>query len=421
LKEGAVNRAHRLEALDGEPGGERHGVLLGDADVEGAVRVVLLEQVQPSAAAHRRVHSHHLLVLARLAHQRVRERLRVRRNAADGFLLLPGGDVEARDAVVLVLRALRVGVAAALLGDDVDQHRAHGTRRLDFLQNSHQVLQVVAVHGADVVQTELLEQRRAAAGDHAARVLVNLRRHLLHRHRHRLGDGLGALAKLSQRLGRLQARERAGQRAHRILVQRVVLRGERHLLVVVQDDDHVGVQVAGVVHRLVRHAAGDGAVADDGDDVVAAALHVPRHGHAEPGGDGRRRVPGAEAVVRRLAPFGERREPVRLAHGGHPVPAAGEHLVRVRLVPDVPDDAVLGLVEHVVQRDGELDDPERRPEVAPGLRDVVDEIRAELLRDLLELVHVHALEVRGDVHRVQQRRRGLGGDGAVPLDLSEAF
>jgi len=32
-----------------------------------------------------------------------------------------------------------------------------------------------------------------------------------------------------------------------------------------------------------------------------------------------------------------------------------ENLVRIGLVPDVPDDAVLGRIEHVVQRDGQLD------------------------------------------------------------------
>lgn len=36
-----------------------------------------------------------------------------------------------------------------------------------------------------------------------------------------------------------------------------------HLLVVVQDDNHVGVQEAGMVHGLVRHATSDGTVTND--------------------------------------------------------------------------------------------------------------------------------------------------------------
>ena len=38
LQEGRVDRAERLVAFGGETGGERHRMLLGDADVEGAVR-----------------------------------------------------------------------------------------------------------------------------------------------------------------------------------------------------------------------------------------------------------------------------------------------------------------------------------------------------------------------------------------------
>ena len=37
LQEGRIDRAERLEALGGEAGGEGHRMLLGDADVEGAV------------------------------------------------------------------------------------------------------------------------------------------------------------------------------------------------------------------------------------------------------------------------------------------------------------------------------------------------------------------------------------------------
>ena len=45
-------RAERLVALAGEAGGEGHGVLLGDADVEDAVREGLLEQIEAGAGRH---------------------------------------------------------------------------------------------------------------------------------------------------------------------------------------------------------------------------------------------------------------------------------------------------------------------------------------------------------------------------------
>ena len=45
LQEGRVDRGKRLVAFGGKPGREGHGVLLGDADVEGAIRKRLGEDI----------------------------------------------------------------------------------------------------------------------------------------------------------------------------------------------------------------------------------------------------------------------------------------------------------------------------------------------------------------------------------------
>ena len=49
LEEGRVDRGDRARALEGEPGGEEHRLLLGDADVEVALRHRRLEDVQAGA------------------------------------------------------------------------------------------------------------------------------------------------------------------------------------------------------------------------------------------------------------------------------------------------------------------------------------------------------------------------------------
>jgi hypothetical protein len=54
LQEGRIDGAERLHPVGGETGGEGHRVLLGDADVVGAVREGLSEQVQPGARRHGR-------------------------------------------------------------------------------------------------------------------------------------------------------------------------------------------------------------------------------------------------------------------------------------------------------------------------------------------------------------------------------
>ena len=70
------------------------------------------------------------------------------------------------------------------------------------------------------------------------------------------------------------------------------------------------------------------------------------------------------------------------------VAPSGQNLVRIGLMADVPDDAVARRVEQVVQRDGQLDDAEPRPEVAAGDRDGVDRLLAQLVRDLTKLALV---------------------------------
>ncbi len=80
----------------------------------------------------------------------------------------------------------------------------------------------------------------------------------------------------------------------------------------------------------------------------------------------------------------------------------GQHLVRVGLVADVPEDLVAGRVEQAVERDGELAGAEVGAEVAADLTDRVDDQLAGLLRDLLELVVVELVQVRGLVDPLQQ-------------------
>ena len=47
LEECRVDRRERLVAFGGQPTGKGHAVLLGDADIEGAIGEFLAEQVEP--------------------------------------------------------------------------------------------------------------------------------------------------------------------------------------------------------------------------------------------------------------------------------------------------------------------------------------------------------------------------------------
>jgi hypothetical protein len=95
------------------------------------------------------------------------------------------------------------------------------------------------------------------------------------------------------------------------------------------------------------------------------ALEVARDGHAEAGGDRGRGMRGAERVVFALGALGEAGEAARLAQRADAVAPAGQDLVRIGLVADVPDQPVVRRVEDMVQRDVSSTTPRPAPRWPP--------------------------------------------------------
>ena len=74
------------------------------------------------------------------------------------------------------------------------------------------------------------------------------------------------------------------------------------------------------------------------------------------------------------------REPAALLDGVELVAPAGEHLVRIGLVADVPHQPVARRLEDVVQRHRELDGAEARGEMSAARGDAPDQVVAQLRR-----------------------------------------
>ena len=94
---------------------------------------------------------------------------------------------------------------------------------------------------------------------------------------------------------------------------------------------------------------------------------------------------GAERVVFALGALGEAGEAAALAQRADAVAAAGEDLVRIGLVADVPDQPVARRVEDVVQRHRQLDHAKPGAEMAAGDRDGVDRLPPQLVGKLAQL------------------------------------
>ncbi len=111
----------------------------------------------------------------------------------------------------------------------------------------------------------------------------------------------------------------------------------------------------------------------------------------------------AKGVVLAFRPRGERCESGVLLDRVKAVRAAGEDLVRIRLVTHVPDQAVLRGVEHIVQGDGQLDRAEPCREVAATGADRVDEKLPQLSAHLGELAQGQPAQVRRGFDRAEKR------------------
>ena len=293
---------------------------------------------------------------------------------------------------LVVLVGDRDVVALALGGDDVHED---GSAELAGL--GERVLEgrtVVSVDRADVLEAEILEH--ALRGERVLDALLDGVQGVVRGRADAAGAVEAILDGVERRfvLGvRADLGEPVGEPAHG--------RGVRAAVVV--DDDHEATVLAGgdVVERLPGHAAGEGAVADDGHDVVVLAEDLVGLRHAVGVGEARGRVGVLDPVVLGLGLARVAGQAALLAQRGELAGAAGEHLVHVRLVAGVPDDAVARGVEDTMDGHAQLDDAEVGAEVAAVGRDRADQQLADLLRELGQLLLGEPPQVGGSGEGVE--------------------
>ena len=104
-------------------------------------------------------------------------------------------------------------------------------------------------------------------------------------------------------------------------------------------------------------------------------------------------MPGTERVVLRFIASKKSRQTARLFDRVKLIASSGKDLVRVRLMPDVPDEAIIRRIEDVVHRHRELDRPERGARVPADARASIDNELPDLVRDFLEVLDPQLPEV----------------------------
>ena len=250
-------------------------------------------------------------------------------------------------------------VALAFLRFDVEQLGA--LHFLDVAQLLDQIAYVVAVDRPEVADTEALKEVVLAVDESLEAVIEA---------QDVLAPIFGDEVQLEEPLVDLVADVvvgLAGGDVDKVTVHAAHVAVDRHVVIVKHNQQVVGVD-GGVIDALEGQSAGHGAVANDGHDVSAPfAGYLEGGGHAQGGRDGVRGVPGDEGIVGALFGVGESADAAELAEGVEGLASAGEYLVTISLMPDVPDDAVVGRVEDVMQGHGQLHGAEAGAEVSGPL------------------------------------------------------
>ncbi len=117
------------------------------------------------------------------------ENLGIARRICRWFRLLAGYDVELVDAVIFVGGGFGWRITLAFLRDHVDQHRAF-LRITHIFQDRQQMIQIMSVDGADVIEAQLFKQR--AASEEGTRVFLRLAGLVLQKLRQLLATCLAA-------------------------------------------------------------------------------------------------------------------------------------------------------------------------------------------------------------------------------------
>ena len=87
----------------------------------------------------------------------------------------------------------------------------------------------------------------------------------------------------------------------------------------------------------------------------------------------------------------------------------------IGLVADVPDQPVARRIEHVMQRDRQLDDAEAGAKMSAGNRNRVDGFLAEFVGDLPDLFHLESAQIVRGSDGVEKRRFTEFGHSDNPI------
>lgn len=199
LHERRVDADKGLEALAGHSGSHRHGVLLGNSHVKGSLGKPAPENVHSGPAGHGGGNSDDAAVLDGGVDEGVGKDGGKARLAGLALVLGAGAEVELADAVHSVAGGFGGRVSVSLDGLDVQQDGLVVGGVPELFENGNEVVEVVAVDGSDVVESQFLKE--GSSRDQPAGVFVDALVDALDVLRQELVEGFGKVSKVLKGLG----------------------------------------------------------------------------------------------------------------------------------------------------------------------------------------------------------------------------
>ena len=121
--------------------------------------------------------------------------------------------------------------------------------------------------------------------------------------------------------------------------------------------------MARMVDRLQSHSTGQGTVADDRNTTKILTTVVPGHGHPEGRGNGGTGVTSTEMIEGAFRSFEISGNAVLLTQAVEIVETTGDQLVGIGLMAHIPDHLVPVEIKGLIERQGEFNHPQTRPQV----------------------------------------------------------
>ena len=162
--------------------------------------------------------------------------------------------------------------------------------------------------------------------------------------------------------------------------------------VVVEDHDQRFIALSGIVEALVGKAAGQCAVAHEGNHVIVLLLQRPGPGHTQGRGHRRRGVSRHEGVAGTFRWLGESGKSAKGPQRRKALPATRQNFMHIGLMPHVKDQPIFGGVKNTLQRDRQLHHTQIGCQMTSGLSHMEHQELPQLVAEQPKLLLVQGAQ-----------------------------